>query len=50
MTQKWHNCAFVSMKPLLKSPTHDPYIYEPGIDCPLAEVSDSGALTFYHQD
>ena len=25
-------------------------IYEPGIDRPLAEVSDSGAVTFYHQD
>jgi uncharacterized protein RhaS with RHS repeats len=25
-------------------------IYEPGIDRPLAEVSSSGVLTFYHQD
>ena len=25
-------------------------IYEPGIDRPLAEVSDSGTVTFYHQD
>ncbi|MCX6972328.1 MAG: hypothetical protein NTV93_19565 [Verrucomicrobia bacterium] len=25
-------------------------IYEPGIDRPLAEVSSSGALAFYHQD
>jgi len=25
-------------------------IYEPGIDRPLAEVSSSGTLTFYHQD
>jgi RHS repeat-associated protein len=25
-------------------------IYEPGIDRPLAEVSSSGGLTFYHQD
>jgi len=25
-------------------------IHEPGIDRPLAEVSSSGALTFYHQD
>ncbi len=34
----------------INSDTASSTIYEPGIDRPLAEVSDVGVVTFYHQD